>query len=205
MRNCFLSPVTTLVTLALAICFASELTAGGLSTNLGEVIIAGLEKGEKYSLKKLANVTLSVVNRGEDTVTVRICALVPDSVELRQGAAPIPSTDWVSLEADSFVLAPGQMGVSDVFIEIPDDSALAGRKFQVMLWSRTIPGPGVFMACGLKSRMIFSLADAGSVDNAEGADGAVKVDSAGNSKNKKDDTRADAGTQKSAQKSLEPK
>ena len=82
----------------MAFCIASAVTAGGLSTNLGEVVITGLGRGEKYSLKKLANIPLSVVNRGEDTVMVRICALVPDSVELRQGAEPIPSNDWVSLE-----------------------------------------------------------------------------------------------------------
>ena len=184
--------VATLATFALAICFAAELTAGGLSTNLGEVVIAGLEKGEKYSLKDLANIPLSVVNRGEDTVTVRICALIPDSVELRQGAEPIPSADWVCLERDSLVLAPGKMGVSDVFLDIPNYDGLAGRKFQVMLWSRTIPGPGVLIACGLKSRIIFSIADAASVDTA------------GNSKNKNDEI-VDARNRKSPKKSIDPR
>jgi hypothetical protein len=201
MRNCFL----VLVAFALAVCFGSELMAGGLSTNLGEVIIAGLKEGEKYSLKDLANIPLSVVNRGEDTVMVRICALVPDSVELRQRANPIPSADWVSLEADSFVLAPGQMGVSDVFIDIPNGNGLAGRKFQVMLWSRTIPGPGVLIACGLKSRIIFSIADAATVDDAGSADDGASVKTAGNSKNNKDDTRADTGRHGKTQKSLEPR
>ncbi|KPJ59748.1 MAG: hypothetical protein AMJ46_09625 [Latescibacteria bacterium DG_63] len=144
---------------------SSELIAGGLSTNLGEVIIEGLERGEKYSLKELANIPLSVVNRGDDTVTVKIHPLIPDSVELRQGADPIPQADWVSFEADSMILAPGELGVTDVFIEIPDNSSLASRKFQVMLWSRTVPGPGVFIACGLKSRIIFSVAAAESLDN----------------------------------------
>ncbi|UCF79093.1 MAG: hypothetical protein JSW03_02225 [Candidatus Eiseniibacteriota bacterium] len=142
------------------LCLSTELLAGGLSTNLGEVIIEGLERGERYSLKELANIPLSVVNRGEDTVMVRVHPVVPDSVELRQGAAPIPQVDWISFETDSLILAPGQMGVTDVFIEIPDDSSLASKKFQVMLWSRTIPGPGVFIACGLKSRIIFSIAAA---------------------------------------------
>jgi len=194
MRNCFLS----LVTLTLAFCIASAVTAGGLSTNLGEVVITGLGRGEKYSLKKLANIPLSVVNRGEDTVMVRICALVPDSVELRQGAEPIPSNDWVSLESDSLLLAPEQMGISDVFIEIPSDTALAGRKFQVMLWSRTIPGPGVMIACGLKSRIIFSIADAGSPDKAGSAD-AGGVDKAGGSKNGKADAKRTNKTRANAE------
>jgi len=196
--------VATLATFALAICFAAELTAGGLSTNLGEVVIAGLEKGEKYSLKDLANIPLSVVNRGEDTVTVRICALIPDSVELRQGAEPIPSADWVCLERDSLVLAPGKMGVSDVFLDIPNYDGLAGRKFQVMLWSRTIPGPGVLIACGLKSRIIFSIADAASVDDTGSADGAANLDTAGNSKNKNDEI-VDARNRKSPKKSIDPR
>jgi len=176
MRNCCFA----LVAFTLAFCAASELTAGGLSTNLGEVIITGLERGEKYSLRNLANIPLSVVNRGEDTVMVRVSVLVPDSVELRQGAEPIPSTDWVSLESDSLLLAPEQMGISDVFIQIPNDTALTGRKFQVMLWSRTIPGPGVLIACGLKSRIIFSTAEAGSAHNTGNADEALGLDGAGN-------------------------
>jgi hypothetical protein len=196
--------VATLATFALAICFAAELTAGGLSTNLGEAVIAGLEKGEKYSLKDLANIPLSVVNRGEDTVTIRICALIPDSVELRQGAEPIPSADWVCLERDSLVLAPGKMGVSDVFLDIPNYDGLAGRKFQVMLWSRTIPGPGVLIACGLKSRIIFSIADAASVDDTGSADGAANLDTAGNSKNKNDEI-VDARNRKSPKKSIDPR
>jgi hypothetical protein len=147
-----------------ALCLPAGVIAGGLSTNLGEVIIEGLERGERYSLKKLANIPLSVVNRGDDSVTVHVRPLIPDSVELRQGAAPIPRSDWISFEEDSIVLAPGEMGVTDVFIEIPDDSSLSSRKFQVMLWSRTIPGPGVFIACGLKSRIIFSVAAAKSSD-----------------------------------------
>jgi len=53
------------------------------------------------------------------------------------------------------------MKVSNIFIEIPSDTTLRGRKFQATLWSRTIPGPGVFIACGLKSRVIFSIAAAG--------------------------------------------
>ncbi len=159
MRNQFLALI-----LLLALFLPAEVTAGGLSTNLGEVVIEGLEIGEKYSLRNLANIPLSVVNRGSDTVTVKVHPLVPDSVELRKGAVPIPSSDWVSFETDSIVLAPGAMGVTDVFIEIPDDSSLSSQKFQVMLWSRTIPGPGVFIACGLKSRIIFSVAAAESSD-----------------------------------------
>ncbi len=153
-----------LLCLAISLAFepgllGSYVTAGGLSTNLGEVVIEGLGTGEKYSLKALGNVTLSVVNRGEDSVLVRMTPLVPDSVELRRSAEPIPSADWISLEVDSLVLGPGQMGIADVFIDIPADSSLRGRRFQVMIWSRNIPGPGVFIACGLKSRVIFSIAD----------------------------------------------
>jgi len=203
--NCFLTLASTIVIFVFPICVATNLIAGGLSTNLGEVVITGLERGQKYSLKNLANIPLSVVNRGEDTVAVRICALVPDSVELRQRAEPIPSTDWLSLEADSLVLAAGEMGVSDVFIEIPNDSALAGRKFQVMLWSRTIPGPGVLIACGLKSRIIFSIADAAGADDTGSADGAANLDAAGNSKNKNEEVKVEPGNRRSTKKPLEPR
>ncbi|MBN1503483.1 MAG: hypothetical protein JW952_00300 [Candidatus Eisenbacteria bacterium] len=147
--------LTATVTILL---FSPGLFAGGLSTNLGEVLIQNLGTGESYCLKNLANVTLSVVNRGEDTVSVRATPEVPDTVELRHSAEPIPSAAWIRIETDSMVLAPGQMGVSDVCIDVPPDSTLRGRKFQVMLWSRTLPRPGDFIACGLKSRVLFTIA-----------------------------------------------
>jgi hypothetical protein len=93
--------------------------------------------------------------------------LVPDSAELRQNAEPIPSVEWIGLESDSLDLAPGEMKVSNIFIEIPSDTTLRGRKFQATLWSRTIPGPGVFIACGLKSRVIFSIAAGGALETEE--------------------------------------
>jgi len=101
---------------------------------------------------------------------------------------PIPDAAWIKIETDSMVLAPGQMGVSDVCINVPPDSTLRGRKFQVMLWSRTIPRPGDFIACGLKSRVLFTIAaeadssaaeapgktEAGAVSDNEKARGAAK-------------------------------
>lgn len=152
------SLLISLVMLAATLCSLSELMAGGLSTNLGEVVIEGLERGKRYGLKELANIPLSVVNRGDDTVIVKIDPLIPDSTELRWGASPIPDPGWISVETDSLVLLPGQMGVTDVFIQLPDDVWVCTKKFQVVLWSRTIPRPGVFLACGLKSRIIFSTA-----------------------------------------------
>jgi hypothetical protein len=146
------------VATAAALLLPSHLLASGLSTNLGEVLVQNLGTGDSYCLKKLANVTLSVVNRGEDTVFVKATPEVPDTAELRQNAEPIPNAAWIKLETDSMVLAPGQMGVADVCISVPPDSTLRGRKFQVMLWSRTIPRPGDFIACGLKSRVLFTVA-----------------------------------------------
>ncbi len=146
------------VAVAAALLFPSSAPAGGLSTNLGEVLVQNLGTGGTYCLKELANVTLSVVNRGDDTVFVRATPELPDTSELRQNAEPIPDATWIGIETDSMVLAPGQMGVSDVCISVPADSTLRGRKFQVMLWSRTIPRPGDFMACGLKSRVLFTVA-----------------------------------------------
>jgi hypothetical protein len=150
--------LATLAALAAVLFFPSGLVAGGLSTNLGEVLIQNLGTGDAYCLKKLANVTLSIVNRGEDTALVMADPIVPDSVELRQNAEPIPSANWIKIETDSMVLAPGQMGVSDVCIEVPQDTTLRGRRFQVMLWSRTIPRHGDFIACGLKTRVLFTIA-----------------------------------------------
>ena len=191
-RTVLMTRCSAIVAAMAAVLFLpSYLVAGGLSTNLGEVLIQNLGIGDAYCLKKLANVTLSVVNRGEDTVFVKATPEVPDSVELRHNAEPIPSAAWIELERDSMVLAPGQMGVSDVCINVPQDTTLRGRKFQVMLWSRTIPRPGDFVACGLKSRVLFTIAT--EADSSEVAQSSAGKESSA----KSDDPRTRDGAKNS--------
>ena len=69
--------------------------AGGLRTQLGEVVIENLQIGQTYNLKQLANVRLIVTNTSDYSVDLRMDVQLPDSSELRKGAEPVPDTSWV--------------------------------------------------------------------------------------------------------------
>jgi len=132
--------------------------AGGLSTQLGEVVIENLQIGQTYNLKQLANLRLIVTNNCDYSVDLRMDILLPDSSELRKGAEPIPDTSWVKLSQNLFKLDPDKKASSDIMISIPDDHQYLGKKYQVTIWSHTLgrSGGGMFLAYGLKTRIIFT-------------------------------------------------
>lgn len=137
---------------------SNPLQAGGLSTQLGEVVIENLQVGKSYNLKELANLSLIVTNTSEFTVNLKIEALQSGDSELKQGSAPIPDISWVKLSESTFTLAPSYKAISDIILSIPDEDQYLGKKYQVMIWSHTLGGSegGMFLAYGLKSRIIFT-------------------------------------------------
>jgi hypothetical protein len=137
---------------------STALLARGLGTSLGEVVVENLQVGQTYSLKQLANVRLNVANNSDDSVILRMDVLSPDSTELRKGSSKIPDIAWLKLSQNTFALGPNQIALSDITISIPDDNRYLGKKYQVTIWSHTIPGAGGGMALGLglKSRVIFT-------------------------------------------------
>ncbi len=132
--------------------------AGGLSTQLGEAVIENLQIGQTYNLQQLANLRLIVTNTSDYGVDLRMDILFPDSSELKKGAEPIPDTSWMKLSQNLFKLDPDEKATSDITISIPDDDQYLGKKYQVTVWSHTLggKGTGMFLAYGLKSRIIFT-------------------------------------------------
>ena len=133
-----------------------SLTAGGLRTHMGEVVIENLQVGQTYNLKELANLRMIVTNSEENQVDLQMEALVPDTGELRQGAEAIPDISWVTLSQEFFTVGPLQNAVSDIVISIPDDGRYLGKKYQVNIWSHTLGGGAMNVAVGLKTRIIFT-------------------------------------------------
>ncbi len=132
--------------------------AGGLRTQLGEVVVENLQIGQTYNLADLANLSLRVTNTSDYRTELRMDFLIPDEVELKHQARPIPNLSWITLTCDSFSLDAGQEAVSDIMISIPDDEQYLGKRFQFMIWSHTVPSSegGMFLATGLKSRIVFT-------------------------------------------------
>jgi hypothetical protein len=138
---------------------SSSVQAGGLSTQLGEVVIENLQIGQTYNLKQLANLSLIVTNTSDYGVDLRMDVLVPDSGELKNGAEPIPDTSWVDLSQSLFKLGSEEKAISEIMLSIPDDDRHLGRRYQVTIWSHTLGGSGggMLLAYGLKSRLIFTV------------------------------------------------
>jgi hypothetical protein len=132
--------------------------AGGLSTQLGEVVIENLQIGQTYNLKQLANLQLIVTNTSDYDVDLRMDVLLPDKSELRKEAEPIPDISWVKLSQNLFKLSPNEKATSDIVLSIPDDDKYCGKKYEVTIWSHTLgsSGSGMFLAYGLKTRIIFT-------------------------------------------------
>src|SRR3990170_459838 len=132
--------------------------AGGLSTQLGEVVIENLQIGQTYNLKQLANLQLIVTNTSDYGVDLRMDVLLPDKSELRKEAEPIPDISWVKLSQNLFKLSPNEKATSDMVLSIPDDDKYCGKKYEVTIWSHTLgsSGSGMFLAYGLKTRIIFT-------------------------------------------------
>jgi hypothetical protein len=137
---------------------ATAVQARGLTTSLGEVVVENLQVGQTYSLKQLANVRLNVTNNSDDSVALKMDVLSPDSSELRKGSSPIPDLVWIKLSRNNFTLGPNEIALSDITLSIPDEDRYLGRKYQVTVWSHTVPGAGLGMSLGLglKSRIIFT-------------------------------------------------
>lgn len=144
--------------LFLTLATATAVQARGLTTGLGEVVVENLQVGQSYSLKQLANLSLSVTNNSDDSVALKMDILSPGSSELRKGSSAIPDISWIKLSRNSFALGPNGIASSDITISIPDDNRYLGKKYQVAIWSHTVPGVGEGMAIGLGliSRIIFT-------------------------------------------------
>jgi hypothetical protein len=137
---------------------ATGAQAGGLSTQLGEVVIENLQVGQTYNLKQLANLRLTVTNNCDDSVALKMDILLPDSSQLKGGAKRLPDTSWVRLSQNTFVLGPSEKASSDIILSIPDDDQFLGQKYQVAVWSHTVglAGHAMPLGLGLESRVIFT-------------------------------------------------
>lgn len=131
--------------------------AGGLSTQLGEVVVENLKVGQTYNLKDLANLSLIVTNTSDYKVNLKMEVLIPEPSELRNNSEPIPDLSWIKVTKDFFELSPQKKAVSDIIIYIPDNEEYFGKKYQAMIWSHTVGEKGLVLAYGLKSRVIFTV------------------------------------------------
>lgn len=146
----------TFVILAAALAAAAPASGAGLKTQFGEVVVKGLKIGKTYSMHKLVNLPLRLVNTGGTEIEVSISVIPPSKDVLRDGYDVIPSTSWIKLDSDSLVIGPSREAATDIQIAIPNDPALLGKRLQVDFWSRSrdLISP---VAVGIQSHLLFQI------------------------------------------------
>jgi hypothetical protein len=134
--------------------------AGGIQTDFGDVQIDNLGIGRTYNLRDLAGTPLKVTNTGADTVNLVMSVQIPPEQMImpfrrEAGFKPIPTPDWVTLSQTQFIVPSGESAYSDVVINVPNDPALYGKKFQASIYSRTA-GDGINV--GVWSHLMMTIA-----------------------------------------------
>lgn len=133
--------------------------AAGLSTTFGEILIENLQIGRTYNTKDLINLPLIIRNTMSEPVELEMQVRAPKPGETKRGFEPIPDASWIRLEKTTHTILPGQEALSNVFITLPKDKKLKGRRFFVQLDSNTIPPkkPGAALSVGISSRLLFTV------------------------------------------------
>jgi len=130
----------------------------GLSSRFVNVSVDGLEPGRSYDVGKLRGSPYSVKNRGDTPVTVLIEAAVPEKSSGAGAPEPIPDPRWIQVIPDHHRLEPGETGVSDIIVSLPEDPGLAGRRFHAQVWARTTGADT--LAAGVAGNLRFSVVPA---------------------------------------------
>ena len=125
----------------------------GLRTTFGEVIVRGLKIGQTYSMHKMLNLPLRIVNTSDQEVELLCDVILAQGDGVKRGYEVASSTSWVRLEQTRFQVGPNREAVTDVIVSIPNDTALLGRRFQIDIWSRTRSTRGTY-AVGIQSRLL---------------------------------------------------
>jgi hypothetical protein len=127
--------------------------ASGLRTPLGEVVIRNLKIGQTYSMYKLLNLPMRVVNTGDENIDLKIVTVRPTM--LNEGYEEVPSLDWVRLSQSTFTVAPNREANTDITITIPNDPGLLGRRFQEDIWTHSLDPRA--LQVGLQSHILLQI------------------------------------------------
>jgi hypothetical protein len=139
--------------LAAALLATTTARAAGLRTTFGEVVVRKVKIGQTYSLYKLVNLPLRVVNTGSETVSLKV--ETEPKADLSKGYEQVPSLDWLKIEQSTFTVAPNHEAVTDLILSIPNDPSLLGRRFQIDIWSHTTDTRALLV--GLRSHLLIQI------------------------------------------------
>lgn len=105
----------------------------GLAARFGDVIMEGVQIGRSYSLREAAKVPFGVENRGDAETEVVVEFQPPRPSLLAKDYEPAPDLSWFRAVPDRLRLPAKGLGFFDLIMTIPDDPALIGKHYQVMV------------------------------------------------------------------------
>ncbi len=138
--------------LALPVLFmgAERLCAGELRTQFVEVTLDQVKIGQSVRLR----VPLTITNLGANSARIKVDAVTPAPFELRDGYEAIPDPSWIRFERDTFTVEPNETEQTDVILDVPYDVAYLGKRYQVIVFPRSIGG---MVGIGFRGRVLFSV------------------------------------------------
>ena len=129
----------------------------GLAARFGDVILEGAKPGQTYNLREAARVPFGVDNRGDAPTDVVIEFERPRDANLAADYEGIPDPSWFKAIPDRLSLAAKGMGFCDILVTIPDDPALVGKNYQVMVVARSVSTNGSMYGVAIQNRIRLSI------------------------------------------------
>src|SRR6266700_3893697 len=145
----------------------SGLWAKGMALRFVDVVLENVAPGTSVNLREYRNMPLVVLNNDNEDMDVAVEIVIPEAKEMKEGYEPIPDPTWIKIIPDHFHLGPLASASSDVLVTIPNDSKLLNHHYEAVIWAhsdnknRMIPGGGVFLEVGLRTRIRMSIGTAG--------------------------------------------
>jgi len=131
----------------------------GIGIKFADLNLSNVNPGSMVNLREVKNLPYVISNRSNFGVEVFLEPEIPKNTN--RGYEPIPKAEWITMVPNRFRLAPGDVGVAEVVLKVPDDMSLSGKKYQVNLHAHTLPVNTI--ALSVTHSVTFSVGDKGEV------------------------------------------
>lgn len=148
---------------------SSLLWAKGIAVRFVDIVLEKVPPGTHVNLRVYKNLPLVVINNDDEDMDVAVEVVLPDEKEMKEGYEPIPDPTWIKVIPDRYHLGPRASASSDVIITVPDDPQYLNHHYEAIIWAHSdnknkyIPGGGVFLEVGMRSRIRMSIGIEGPV------------------------------------------
>ncbi|MDD5657212.1 MAG: hypothetical protein PHF00_08150 [Elusimicrobia bacterium] len=127
----------------------------GLALRFGDVVIEGAAPGKTYNLREQVGLPFGVENRSDVEMEVVVEALIPNQHEIAAGYEAVPDPTWIKVVPERMTIGARAKAYFELLLTVPDDPALKGKHFQVIIYAHT--GPAGLYAIGVRNKLRFSI------------------------------------------------